>query len=239
MMNKILICNQKMFLTYDEAIILNKKIKEIDIGDLDVILCPSYLNLNLFPSFEVGAQDAFYEDKGAYTAEVSAYDLSLRGVKYSLVGHSERKKCDDYNIINLKVKAILRNSMIPILCIGETKEEKELHKSLEVLRKQLKYYLKDIKLEDYEKIYVAYEPRYIIGGKNSLSKEEILDTLKYIKKNLENMGIYNYSLLYGGAVNSKNINELYSEEIDGFLLGSASVDVSELEKIIKCIKSVK
>lgn len=238
-MNKILVCNQKMFLTYDEAVILNKELEKLNLDNINFIVCPSYLNFNLFLSFKLGSQDAFYEDKGAFTGEISAYDLSLRGIKYSLVGHSDRKKYDDEKTINLKVKALLRNSITPIICIGETKEEKELHKTLEVLRRQIKYYLKDIKLDNYEEIYIAYEPRYLIGGKNSLSKNEILDTLKYIKKTLDNLGVNNYKLLYGGAINSNNIKELNDKDIDGFLLGASSVDINELKEIIKCIKCVK
>lgn len=235
-MKKILVCNQKMYLTYDEAVILNEEMNLIDFSSLNVIVCPSYLNLDVFSNFPLGAQDAFYEKSGAYTGEISAYDLSLRGIKYSIIGHSERRRYDTDSIINLKVKALLENSMIPILCIGEEKNDKELMRTGNVLKKQLTSALKDINMDVYQEIYIAYEPRYLIGGKNALNKNDIIDTFNYIKKIAEGMGVNNYKLLYGGAVNSSNLKDLNCDEIDGFLLGASSVSIEELKNIVKCIK---
>lgn len=232
-MKKVLVCNQKMYLTYDEAKILRKGLSTINTDKIDLIIAPSYLNYEVFKDYTLSAQNVFYEDQGPYTGEVSAYDLSLRGIKYSLVGHSERRIFDTDEIINKKINALFRNSMIPILCIGETKIEKEMHKTSEVLKKQLTKALKDINY-DYDMIYIAYEPRFLIGGKNALSKEEIIDIFKYIKKILFNLGIDKYKLLYGGAITSNNINNLNSDMIDGYLLGSSCVDIEELKNIIKC-----
>mgnify|MGYP004631571685 FL=1 len=225
-----------MYLTYDEAKRLKEEMSLIDLSNIELILCPSYLNFNIFKDYKLGSQDSFYIDKGPYTAEVSSYDLSLRGIKYSLVGHKDRRKYDDDKVINLKIKSLLKNSMTPILCIGESKLDKELMRTPEVLKKQLEKALNGIYLEEYQTIYIAYEPSYLIGLDNALSVDKIIDTLDYIKKIVDFIGIKNYKLLYGGAVNSSNIKELLSDKIDGYLLGKSSVDINELEKIIKCIK---
>lgn len=235
-MKKILICNQKMYLTHDEATLLREKMDILDISNLELIVCPSYLNFDVFKNYELGAQNAFYEDKGAYTGEISAYDLSLRKIKYVLVGHSERRIYDDDKIVGLKVKAILRNSMTPILCIGETKLDRELRRTPEVLKKQLEIALNDVKLDDTQELYIAYEPRYLIGGKKALSKAEIIDTINYIRKIINYMKIKNYKLLYGGAITSDNINDVINDNVDGYLLGNSCVSFNELKEIIKCIK---
>lgn len=235
-MKKILVCNQKMYLTYDEARELSNDMQNIDFDGIELILCPSFLNFDVFSNYKLAAQDAFYEDRGAFTAEVSAYDLSLRGIHYALIGHSERRKYDTLETINLKIKALLKNSMTPILCVGEDKTEKELMRTCSVLRKQLLTALNDVTLESSQEILIAYEPRYLIGGKNSLDKNNIIDTFNYIRKVMEELGITNYKLLYGAAINSENILKINTDEIDGFLLGSSSVDVLELKNIAKCIK---
>lgn len=235
-MKKILVCNQKMYLTYDEAINLKEHMEEIDMQNIDLIICPSYLNFDVFKDYDLGAQNCFYENKGAFTGEISSYDLSLRGIKYVLVGHSERRKYDTLDDINLKIKSILRNSMIPILCVGEEKIDKELMKTGSVIKKQLTTALKDVYLENDQQIIIAYEPRYLIGGKNTLNKDNIIDTFKYIRKIMNQLEIENYSLLYGGSVHSENFKDINSDDIDGFLLGASSVDIQELKNIIKCIK---
>lgn len=235
-MKKILVCNHKMYLTYDEAGLLSKEMQDIDFGGIELILCPSFLNFDIFSNYKLAAQDAFYEDHGAFTGEVSAYDLSLRGIHYALVGHSERRKYDTLETINLKVKALLKNSMTPILCIGEDKTEKELMRTCSVLRKQLLTALSNIVLEPSQEILIAYEPRYLIGGKNSLDKNNIVDTFNYIRKVMEELRITNYKLLYGAAINAENISTINTDEIDGFLIGASSVDILELKNIVKCIK---
>ena len=233
---KMIVCNHKMYLTHDEAVILNNNLRDVNINDIDFIICPSYLNFDVFNEYTLGAQDAYYEDRGSYTGKISAYDLSLRGIKYCIVGHSEQRAYDTDEVINLKIKAILRNSMIPILCVGDTKIDKELRRTSEVLKRQIIKGLKDISLDTNQFIVIAYEPRFLIGGKNTLSKEEIEDILMYIKKLLMAMNITKYKLLYGGGVSSSNIEKIKSESYDGYLLGSSSVDIDEIKNIINNIK---
>ncbi len=235
-MKKILVCNHKMFLTHDEAIVLKEKMDNIDISNTNLIVCPSYLNFNVFNNYILGAQDCFYEDKGAYTGEISSYDLHLRGIMYSIIGHSDRRKYDTNVIINKKVKACLKNSITPIICIGETKTDKELRKTSEVLKKQVTTALDGVVLEDGMEVIIAYEPVWAIGGIKSLSITEIEDTLTYIRKLLKERNVNNYKLLYGGSVNATNIKKILSDNVDGYLLGNASASPSELQSIIKCIK---
>lgn len=228
-----------MYLTGDEAVLLKDQMDTLNTDDVELIVCPSYLNFDVFLGYNLGAQDAFYEDKGAYTGAISAYDLSLRKIKYCLVGHSEKRVYDDDKTINLKIKSILRNSMTPILCVGETKMDRELRRTPYVIKSQLEIALGNLELDDSQTIYVAYEPRYLIGGKKTLSKNEIIDVMNYIKKIIEYLGIKNYKLLYGGSITSYNIKDIVSDKLDGYLLGSASVSLDELEKIINCIKKCK
>ncbi|MEE0699023.1 MAG: triose-phosphate isomerase family protein [Bacilli bacterium] len=235
-MRKTLVCNHKMFLTYDEAEALEKSISTIQQSNVDLIICPSYLNMPLFKEYNLCAQDCFYEDKGPYTGQVSPYQLSLLGVRYVLLGHSEKREFDTDEIINSKVKATLRNGMTPILCIGETKTERDLMKTPEVLSKQLKVGLKGVSLSGSEEIFIAYEPRWVIGGDKCLSKAEIEDTFRYLKKILSQMNISSYKLLYGGAITANNVKNLMSDMVEGYLIGNSSVSFSELYKIIKCIK---
>ena len=233
-MKKILVCNQKMFLTYDEAVALKKEMDDVNFSKVDLIVCPSYLNLDVFKNYNLGAQNCFYEDKGAYTGEVSAYDLSFKNVRYVIIGHYERRCYDSDEVINLKVKAALRNMMIPILCIGETKTDKDLRRTSEVLKKQLYKALDGVSSGD--DVIIAYEPAYAIGGEKPVLKEEIEDTFKYIKKLLNEKNITNYKLIYGGSITSSNIKDILSSQIDGYLLGLSSVNINELKTIVKCIK---
>ena len=164
--------------------------------------------------------------------------MSLRGIKYVLVGHSERRKYDTEVDINNKVSAILKNNMTPILCIGETKIDKELRRTSEVLKKQLLTAIDKIDFQNENEIIVAYEPVWAIGSNQYLSKEEIEDTLEYIKKLLIQNNVLNYKLLYGGSINDKNIKEILSDKVDGYLIGNTSVDKVLLNNIVKCINSV-
>lgn len=233
-MKKIVVCNHKMFLTYDEAISFEKKLRNIDVSNVEFIICPSLINLNIFNNYNLGSQDAFYIDKGSYTSFVSSYMLSLMGVNYSILGHFERRIYDNDKIINKKVKSAIKNSIVPILCVGESIYDKELRKSCDVIKKQISIGLKDINSNDY--ILIAYEPGYAIGSNNSLNKKDILDTFKYIRKILKDNNINNYKLLYGGSINKDNIKNILSDEIDGYLIGKSSTNIDELENIIKSIK---
>ena len=238
-MNKILVCNQKMFLTSDEALELRKSLDTLTFENIDFIVCPSYLDFDTFKDYTLGAQNCFYEDRGAYTGEISAYQLYLKGIKYSIVGHLERRKYESLKELNLKVKACLRNSITPIICIGENKLDKEMRRVSETLKKQLTTILNDIKLTENQKIIIAYEPLWAIGSNNPITNSELVDTIKYIKKVISTLNIDNYNVIYGGSINKDTIESMPLDIIDGYIIGSSSTNIDELEYIIKCINSVK
>ena len=180
-MKKILVCNQKMFLNYEEAYQLKLKLDCLDKTKL--IIAPSYVNLCVFKDYILCAQDVFHEDTGAYTGKISAYQLSNLNVKYCLVGHSELRNEDNDSIINKKINILLKNNITPILCIGESKEVKELNELFKILEYQINSALLNINLED-KIIYIAYEPGYLIGCNNALNKEKIEIIFSFIKNYL-------------------------------------------------------
>lgn len=232
-MNKIIVCNHKMFLSRKDCLELKKNLDNLDINEIDLIICPNYLNFDIFSGYQLGAQDAFYAQDGAYTSKISASNLSEIGIKYSIVGHSYMRKFDTDNVVNLKVKAILDNNMIPILCIGEEDENRKSWES--TISKQLKDGLKGI--DKNSKVIIAYEPIWTIGTGKIIDSSRLEESVNYIKKLLSELEINNYKILYGGSVTSINISEISSNLVDGYLLGKSSASVNELSNIIKCIKA--
>lgn len=232
-MNKIIVCNHKMFLSRKDCLELKKNLDNLDINEIDLIICPNYLNFDIFSGYQLGAQDAFYAQDGAYTSKISASNLSEIGIKYSIVGHSYMRRFDTDDIVNLKVKAILDNNMIPILCIGEEDENRKSWES--TISKQLKDGLKGI--DKNSKVIIAYEPIWTIGTGKIIDSSRLEESVNYIKKLLSELEINNYKILYGGSVTSSNISEISSNLVDGYLLGKSSASVNELLNIIKCIKA--
>ena len=232
-MNKINVCNHKMFLSRKDCLELKKNLDNLDINEIDLIICPNYLNFDIFSGYQLGAQDAFYEKDGAYTSMISASNLSEIGIKYSIVGHSYMRRFDTDDVVNLKVKSILDNNMIPILCIGEEDENRKSWES--TIGKQLKDGLKGI--DKNSKVIIAYEPIWTIGTGKIIDSSRLEESVNYIKNILSELEINNYKILYGGSVTSSNISEISSNLVDGYLLGKSSTSINELSNIIKCIKA--
>ena len=213
--------NKKEFSKYlDELNTINTNNK--------VILCPSYINIPIFNSnnISLGSQNVSMNKTGAYTGEVSSSQLKSYNVEYSLVGHSERRKYQNEtnDEIYEKIIMLLQENITPILCVGETKEEKDNNKVEEVLDKQLNILLR-IKEEYRNGIVIAYEPVWSIGTGIIPTNEEIENTISYIKKKLPNNKI-----LYGGSANEKNIDTLKQiSVIDGYLLGGLSLNIDKLK----------
>lgn len=207
----------------------NKKFK--------IIYCPpSTLITSMSKSFakspiQIGGQNCHYEKNyGAYTGSINAKMLKDAGAKYVILGHSEnRQDGEDDELINLKTKNSINEGLNIILCIGETFKEKKNKKTFSVLSKQLKIGLKNIKNK--KKIIIAYEPVWSIGTGIIPNNEDLFKTIKFIKKKIKHLS---NSVLYGGSVNSKNINELKKiKNLDGFLIGGASQDVKKFIDIIQ------
>lgn len=234
-MNKLIILNHKLNLNYDELNNYIEKINEIDTNN-DIIICPSYLYLESFKNkckFKIGSQNISNKIEGNFTGEVSAKQLNNLGIKYSLVGHSERRKYyyeDD--LINEKVLNCLRNNIIPIICVGESLEDKE-NGDLEVkINNQISQAILGIDDEIKKEIIIAYEPIWAIGSGITPEIKEIEYVINYI---YDVINLYKLKpiILYGGSVNKENINKILSiNNINGVLIGSISSKIDEIKEII-------
>lgn len=247
-MNKIVIANWKMKLGLKESLDLAQEFKEKfkDFKKDEVVVCSDFLSLtgvkkNLKGSnVKSGAQDVFWEDKGAYTGEISPDILKEAGCEYVIVGHSERRKYldENYEMIHQKVKAVLNiDSLTPIVCIGEEAEDRKTEKRDFVLVDQLQQALGGISIMKNQQIIVAYEPIWAIGSGVAIEPEEAEYAHKIIKLALNDMfGMKEVSehirVVYGGSISGKNVKEFTDlEGIDGLLVGGASLDAEEFYKV--------
>lgn len=224
-MEKLIVGNLKNYMdAYDTSTYL-KQIDKIE----NVVLCPSNIFIPYFlnKKFEVGIQNIYLNDKTC-TGEITAKQAKSLGVSYVIIGHSERRTnfIETNIVVNHKIKEALKNNLKVILCIGETLEEKESNKTIEVLEKQLNECLKDIDKD----VIIAYEPIWAIGTNVVPTISEIENNINKIKE------IRNTKVLYGGSVNSSNISEII-KVTDGVLIGKASTDVVEFLKIIEVVNS--
>ncbi len=197
-----------------------------------LILCPTFLNIGLAYSDKVllGSQNVSRDKDGAFTGEISAEQLKNSGVKYSIVGHSERREYqrESFEDINKKIKRLLDNNIVPILCIGETLEERKEDQVKEVLNAELLSAIKGLDAKEKSKIIVAYEPIWSIGTGKIPTLEEIEEVFNFIKKKFPKNKV-----LYGGSANEKNIDELKTLKIiDGYLLGGLSLKPKELQEFL-------
>lgn len=235
-MDKLIMANLKMNLTREEIKEYKNIIENSDIKNL--IICPSYIYLNDMASdkYSVGSQNGYYVDKGAYTGEISFYQLSNYGVKYSLIGHSERRHVfnETDSEIALKMQSCINNNVTPILCVGETKEERESNKTKDVIDSQIKTALEGLNLSS---IIIAYEPVWAIGTGLIPTMDDINDIHLHIKDMLNKVYNLDPKVLYGGSVNLSNIKEITSiNSVDGVLIGSASNNPNNLINMYNEIK---
>ena len=233
-MNKIVVGNMKMNMN-DLDITNYLDVINAEVSTDSVIICPTaiYIPYFLHNDYAVGIQNVYKENKGAFTGEISPRQAASMGVRYAIVGHSERRQVfsETDSLINEKLKAVLNNNMTPILCVGETKKEHEYHLTEIKLKKELKSDLKDI---DVTKIIIAYEPIWAIGSGVIPTNEEIDTTINFIKKEVAELTSHKVRVLYGGSVNDKNIHQLNTiDSIDGYLVGGASTDSKKFMNIIK------
>ena len=187
----------------------------------------------------LGAQHCHWEDKGAFTGEVSPEMLAKLNVSFVLVGHSERRHIfgESNEDINKKVRAVISKEMIPILCVGETSEEREEGRTIEVVETQLEEGLSDVKASDVASMVIAYEPVWAIGTGKNATPEDAQEVCKAIRKKIENdwkPASDEVRIQYGGSVKGVNAPDLMKQiDIDGLLVGGASLDPDEFSRIIK------
>lgn len=227
----IIALNNKSNLGKDEFISYLEELNNIKSNDL-LILCPTFLNIANFNSNNIllGSQNVSSYDNGAYTGEVSAVQLKSYNVKYAIVGHSERREYQKETNLEIKEKInkLLENSITPILCIGESKEERDNNTYKSILEKELSI-LNDI---DSSNIIIAYEPIWSIGTGVIPTKKEIEEVFNFIKEKYPNNKV-----LYGGSANLNNIDMLKEISlIDGYLLGGLSLKPGELQTFIDKLK---
>lgn len=242
---KLIIANWKMRVDLAKALKLaGSVIHFIEDKRLAVklVLCPSFTEIEEVGKLlgqsgvELGAQDMFWEQKGAFTGEVSPEMLKEIGVKYVILGHSERRALGETDAeINKKIKAALKAELVPILCVGETLVERRAGKEKRVLARQLKIDLEGV--AGFKQIIVAYEPVWAIGTGVPESPAEAVKMHAHIRKVLKSLykkaerGI---AIIYGGSVTAKNIGGfMRHEEIEGALVGGASTKAVEFKQILK------
>lgn len=213
--------------------------------DVEVLICPpapfiDRLNTtNIESKVKLGAQDCFWEEKGAYTGEVSAPMIKKLGASYVIIGHSERRKFqhETDEIINKKIKTALRSNLKVILCVGESINERKkgFEAAKNFIKSQLFKDLKDISnlQPPTSNLIVAYEPIWAIGTGKAAKPEDAIAMAKFIKSNVNSHGS-NVKVLYGGSTDSRNLDGfIQHNEIYGALVGGASIKAEEFKKMIK------
>jgi triosephosphate isomerase len=230
--------NWKMNKSVDEAVGLINEIKTKLPADqgVDVLVCPAFVCLESAKralqgtSIKLGAQNLYWKDSGAYTGETSADMLVSVGAEYAIIGHSERRQFFEETDegVNLKLKQALAKGLIPIVCIGETLEEREAGKTFDVLKSQLKGGLAEISAQQMKGTVLAYEPVWAIGTGKVATKEQAQEVHAYIRDQLrerfDSQTADAVVIQYGGSVKPDNARELLGQpDVDGALIGGASL----------------
>lgn len=247
-MKKIIIANWKMNpATMKEA---QRMVGELKRGVArmknkpEIVVCPPFVYLDLCAklqaaSFKLGSQDCFWQEKGAFTGEISCSMLKNLEVKYVLVGHSEREMImqESQEIVNKKLKTILKNNLTPVLCLGETKEQREKDETFSALEKEFLADIAGVAKKDLAKIVIAYEPIWAVGSGKACSPDDTLTAILYLRKIIASLAgkktANMVKMLYGGSVNAQNASEyLKNDAINGLLVGERSLDIKEFLKIL-------
>jgi triosephosphate isomerase len=240
--------NWKLNNNREESVELVSRLKEMisDVEQVEVVVAPPYTALcsvadvikgsNIFLS----AQNTFWEESGAFTGEISPSMLKDIGCQYTIIGHSERRLYfgETNETVNKRLKAALNASLIPIVCVGETLEEREAEKTFAVIDQQIKEGLIDLSSHDMERAVLAYEPVWAIGTGKTATPDQAQEVHHYIRQLIarifdkEIAGLIR--ILYGGSVKPENVDQLMAQEdIDGALVGGASLKADSFARIIK------
>jgi triosephosphate isomerase len=236
-----------MFKTVQEAVVFVKELRSFvkDITDVEIVVAPPFTALHSVAeaarntSIGVAAQDLYWEREGAFTGEVSPFMLKEAGAEYAIVGHSERRRLfgETDQIVNRKAVAALGAGLVPIVCIGETLEERERNETHAVLDRQLRDGLSGLTPGQVTELIVAYEPVWAIGTGRNASAAQAQDAHGHIRRRLgEAFGgdaAERCHVIYGGSVKPDNIRELIREpDVDGALVGGASLEVTSFMAIV-------
>lgn len=246
MRKPIIAGNWKMNKTIAEALEFVNEVKgQITTDKVDAVICAPFLALKDLKeatkgtNIKIGAQNMHFEESGAFTGEVAPKMLKEIGVDYVVIGHSERREYfnETDETVNKKVLKALEIGIDPILCCGETLEERETDKTKDVCKVQIEKGLSNVSKEDLEKVVIAYEPIWAIGTGKTATSEDANDVIKYIREVVANL--YGQELAdkvriqYGGSVKPSTVAELMSQsDIDGALVGGASLLSSDYVQLI-------
>ena len=248
MRKPIIAGNWKMNKLTSEAVELAREVKNKagTIADREIVLCPPFTVLSLVKevikdsSIKLGAQNMHWEVRGAYTGEVSPTMLKDIGCNYVILGHSERRQYfgETNETVNKKVRIAFSTGLIPIVCVGETLPQREKGETLTVIEKQVKTGLSGLTREESKGLVVAYEPVWAIGTGKTATPEEAEEVQRFIRELLGQMfgeeNAQEIRILYGGSINPDNISALMScEDVDGGLVGGASLNVESFVKVIR------
>jgi len=247
MRRKVIAGNWKMNMLPNEAIeYIQDFAPLVKDAEAEVILCVPYTDLFYCilnaenTNIKIGAQNVHFEETGAYTGEVSAKMLKSIGVEYAIIGHSERRQyyAETDESVNKKIKAAFANELKPIVCVGESLEEKEAGKTEEIITNQTRLALEGLSKEQVKNTIIAYEPIWAIGTGKTATSEDANNSIKSIRQEIKKIYGEEVSeeviIQYGGSVKSSNAKELFTtSDIDGGLVGGASLKPEEFSKIVK------
>ena len=256
MRKTIIAGNWKLYKTITEAIELANGLKrdlfKVSAEDVDIVVCPVYTALSEVAevvansNIALGAQDAYWQDEGAFTGEVSVKMLKDAGCAYVIIGHSERRQffSETNETVNKKIKAVLGHGLTPIMCCGEMLAEREAGNTFKVLDDHLTNGLKGFTAEEAEKIVIAYEPVWAIGTGKTATPAQAQEAHQYIRNTLAKLFGKDVAsrirIQYGGSVKPENIEELMRQpDVDGALVGGASLKVDSFAGIVATAAKVK
>lgn len=245
-----------MYKTIIEAIELANGLKRelFDLAnqDIDIVLCPAFTALTevaeviLNSNIQLGSQDMHWQDEGAFIGAVSGKMLKDAGCNFVIIGHSERRQFfgETNETVNKKIKAALKFELTPIVCVGETLNEREKSLTFEVLKDHVHNGLQGIATQDLLKIVIAYEPVWAIGTGMTATPAQAQEAQKYIRdllvKLYDKEAAQGLRIQYGGSVKPENITELMQEpDVDGALVGGASLSIESFAQIVKRANEVK
>jgi triosephosphate isomerase len=240
--------NWKMYKTPQEAAETAEQLVEQvrDVSDVDIMIAPPFTALESVSRaiknspVALGAQDLYWEEEGAYTGEISAPMLKSMGCEYGIIGHSERRQYfgETDKTVNQKIQAAIRIGLKPVFCIGETEQERESEQTFSVLDKQGRKGLERLVLEQLDTLIIAYEPVWAIGTGKTATDDQAQEVHQFIRSLIEksfgNELSKSIRILYGGSVKPDNIlNLMEMPDIDGALVGGASLDADSFSQIVK------
>ncbi|MDR7870571.1 MAG: triose-phosphate isomerase [Tissierellaceae bacterium] len=245
MRTPIIAGNWKMNNTIEEGLRLVEDIKSQNLnGSVEAVLCVPFTDLKPIgeaikaTEIKLGAQNMHWEENGAFTGEISPTMLKELGVEYVILGHSERRQYfnETDETVNKKMKSALTHGIKPIICVGETLEDRESNKEKEVVKNQIINGFKNIDVKEIDNIVIAYEPIWAIGTGKTASADDANDMIAFIRETIGELyqeAKENIRIQYGGSVKPNNIAELMAKsDIDGALVGGASLKADDFVKLI-------